>query len=116
MTEKAPTTDSPENWGAASRGYAEKVAPFLMQAFADTFVERLDVNSDAEVLEVAAGSGALTEALAQRAKSVLATDYAPKMIEVLQERLRAGRDKRPVRGDGRSGALTRRQQLRRRRV
>lgn len=89
MTENVPTADSPESWSAASRGYAEKVAPFLMQAFADTFVERLGADSDAEVLEVGAGSGALTEALARRVKSVLATDYAPKMIEVLQERMQA---------------------------
>jgi 16S rRNA A1518/A1519 N6-dimethyltransferase RsmA/KsgA/DIM1 with predicted DNA glycosylase/AP lyase activity len=47
-----------------------------MQAFADTFVERLGADSDAEVLEVGAGSGALTEALARRVKSVLATDFA----------------------------------------
>ena len=89
MTENVPTADSPESWGAASRGYAEKVAPLLMQAFADTFVERLGADSDAEVLEVGAGSGALTEALARRVKSVLATDFAPQMIEVLQERMQA---------------------------
>jgi SAM-dependent methyltransferase len=89
MTEKGTTAYSPEAWDAASSGYAEKVSPFLMEAFADAFVERLNVDSDAEVLEVAAGSGALTEALARRAKSVLATDYAPKMIEVLQQRMQA---------------------------
>jgi SAM-dependent methyltransferase len=87
MTEKAPPVDSPENWSAASRGYAEKVAPFMMQTFADEFVERLGLDSDADVLEVAAGSGALTEALARRVKSVLATDYAPQMVEILQERM-----------------------------
>lgn len=88
MAENAPLADTPENWSAASRGYAEKVAPFLMRSFATEFVDRLGVDAEANVLEVAAGSGALTEALAGRVKSLLATDYAPEMIEVLRERLR----------------------------
>lgn len=88
-TIKAPSPDTPENWGVASRGYAEKVAPILMQPFANTFVERLAVDSDAEALEVGAGSGALTEILSRQVKSLLATDFAPKMIDVLQERMQA---------------------------
>lgn len=79
--------DTPESWGAASRGYAEKVAPLLMSAFVDEFVDRLDVGSDHDVLEVAAGTGVLTQVLASRAGSVLATDFAPEMIEVLRERM-----------------------------
>lgn len=87
---KTPQTpDTPENWSAASRGYAEKVAPRLMQAFAEEHIERLGLGSDAEVLEVGAGSGALTEALARRVHSVLATDFAPGMIDILRERLRS---------------------------
>ena len=35
-----PTLDTPENWDAASLGYAEKVAPVLMRAYADELVER----------------------------------------------------------------------------
>ena len=81
--------DTPESWGAASRNYAEKVAPYLMRSFCDEFVDRLAVDSEATVLEVGAGSGVLTEALYPRVKSVLATDFAPKMIEVLQERMTA---------------------------
>ncbi len=30
-----PTPDTSESWDAASRGYAEKVAPVMMQAYAD---------------------------------------------------------------------------------
>lgn len=80
---------TPENWDAASRGYADRVAPFLMEAFADEFVARLDVNADTEALEVAAGSGAMTIALSTKVKSLLATDFSPKMIEVLRERVQA---------------------------
>lgn len=82
------TPHTPENWSAASRGYAEKVAPSLMQAFAEEHVDRLDLGSAAEVLEVGAGSGALTEALSRRVRSVFATDFAPGMIDTLRERLR----------------------------
>jgi len=85
--------DTPETWGKASRGYADKVAPVLMAAFVDEFVDHLDPSSDCRALEVAAGSGALTAALAKRVKSLVATDFAPKMIEVLEERLeKAGID------------------------
>ena len=85
-----PTADTPERWGAASRGYADKVAPLLMRAFADELVDRLNLDPSMHVVEVGAGSGAITEVLAPKAQSVLATDYAPEMIEVLQERLDAG--------------------------
>jgi len=84
-----PTPDTPENWDAASRGYAEKVAPVMMRAYADELVERLDVDANTEALEVGAGSGALAEALSGRVKSLLATDFSPKMVEVLRERMQA---------------------------
>ena len=50
--------DTPESWGIASRGYAEKVAPYLMEGFSDYFVGRLDPGSNDVALEVGAGSGA----------------------------------------------------------
>jgi SAM-dependent methyltransferase len=86
---KPPSLDTPESWGAASQGYAEDVAPFMMRPFAEDILERLRLNVEAAVLEVAAGSGALTQLLAGRAKSVLATDFAPQMIDVLRERMQA---------------------------
>ncbi len=61
-----PTPDTPENWDAASRGYAEKVAPVLMESYADELVERLNVDTDTVALEVGAGSGALTETIEAR--------------------------------------------------
>ncbi len=89
MIESLPTPDTPEHWSAASRGYADKVAPVLMQAFAGHLIERLEVDASTEALEVGAGSGALTEPLSLRVKLLLATDFAPKMIEVLRERMAA---------------------------
>jgi SAM-dependent methyltransferase len=84
-----PTPHTPESWGAASRGYAEQVAPRLMNPFVGTFLDGLQVDSDTEALEVGAGSGAFTEVLFPRVKSLLATDFSPAMIEVLRERLGA---------------------------
>lgn len=85
----APGPDTPESWGAASQGYAEHVAPRLMEPFGDHCVDRLETSASTEALEVAAGSGALTISLAPRVKSLLATDFSPGMIEVLRERMRA---------------------------
>lgn len=84
-----PTPDTPENWNAASHGYAEHVAPRMMEAYADEFADRLDLDSSTEALEVAAGSGALTHVLAKRVKSLLATDFAADMIAILRDRMRA---------------------------
>ena len=81
------TPHTPESWGAASDGYAEKVAPMLMRPFTDGMVDRLEVDPSHEALEVAAGSGALTEALAPRVRSLLSTDFAPQMIDVLKRRM-----------------------------
>lgn len=47
------------------------------------------VRGSARVLEVAAGTGLFTEALARSANEVVATDYAPAMVEALERRVRA---------------------------
>jgi SAM-dependent methyltransferase len=58
-----------------------------MQPFIEEFVDRLDATPECRTLEVGAGSGIMTECLARRVKSLLATDFAPKMLEVLRERM-----------------------------
>ncbi len=85
----APNPNTPENWSAASRAYADRVAPSLMESFAEEFVDRLEVDDATAALEVGAGSGALTETLARRAGSLLATDVAPGMGELLKARMDA---------------------------
>jgi len=79
--------DTSENWDAASHGYAEKVAPFLMESFAQDHVDRLYLNGQTETLEVAAGSGALTELLARNVSCLLATDFSPKMIDLARKKI-----------------------------
>ena len=39
-----PSPDTPENWGAASRSYADEVAPRMMEAYANEFADRLEVD------------------------------------------------------------------------
>ena len=82
-----PSRHTPDSWSAASQSYAERVAPSLMESFAEELVDRLEVDESSEVLEVGAGSGALTETLAKKVNSVLATDFAPGMIDVLRARM-----------------------------
>lgn len=88
MSEPASSPHTPERWGIASRGYAAHVAPRVISGFIDSLIERLDVESATCVLEVGAGSGAMTERLAPRVRSLLATDFAPEMLEVLETRMR----------------------------
>jgi SAM-dependent methyltransferase len=86
METKGP--DTPEAWNAASKGYAADIAPLMVEAYAGEFCDRLDVGAEHTAIELAAGSGALTAVLASRAKSVLATDFSPSMVEILKERMK----------------------------
>ncbi|MGD8289982.1 MAG: methyltransferase domain-containing protein [Gemmatimonadota bacterium] len=88
MSPHPPSPHTPERWDAASRAYAEKIAS-ITGDFARDIIDRLALSEESDVLEVAAGSGALTEMLSPRVRSVLATDFSPSMIEILGERLRA---------------------------
>ena len=85
-----PIIDTPENWDYASDGYAEKIAPVMMETFAEEFIDHLDVHKDTRALEVAAGSGALTETYASRVGSLLVTDFSPKMLSYNQRRMQSG--------------------------
>ena len=83
-----PGPNTPQNWGKASRGYAD-VAPRLIEPYAEALIGRLEVDDGMEALEVAAGTGALTVSLAPRVRSLIATDFAPQMIAMLQQRVNA---------------------------
>lgn len=81
-----PNPHTRENWDAASEPYAERIAPFT-GLYVDALIERLEVDSNTRVLEVAAGPGTLTEKLAPEVDEILATDFSPRMIELLRARL-----------------------------
>ena len=82
-----PIIDTPENWDAASTGYAKYVAPVMMESFAPAIIQRLDVNDQTDALEIAAGSGALTVHLAPEVRSLRSIDFSPKMLAILKDRL-----------------------------
>lgn len=68
-----------------AKGLLGRPLPRMMELTAD------GVAGAGAVLEVAAGTGLLTAAIAPRAGSVVATDYAENMLGVLRERMkRAG--------------------------
>ena len=77
-------------WDRQSRNYDRSMVvlgkPFpRMLALVEEAVNGLD-----RVLEVAAGTGLVTVALARRAREVVATDYATGMVSILEQRVRKG--------------------------
>lgn len=82
-----PAPETAEAWDEVSAAYAAHVAPALMRPFAADLVGSLDLRPESEALEVAAGSGALTESLAPRVRSLLASDFSPRMVELLRDRM-----------------------------
>lgn len=87
MTERT-FDQTAEGWDAASDEYARLFAPFT-SLFAEDVVHLYPPRTTDAVLEVAAGSGALTTELSQRASSVLATDLSPRMVARLEETAKA---------------------------
>ncbi len=76
----------PDSWSVDASGYDAAFAPFTA-LFATDAVARLQIGPGDRVLDVAAGSGAFTLAAAATGAGVLATDFAPGMIDVLNTRL-----------------------------
>lgn len=79
---------TPDNWSAAADDYDEVMTSFT-RTFADAFLEHLGADASHEVIEVAAGPGAITLPLATRCRRVLATDYADGMVAKLQQQVQA---------------------------
>src|ERR1700735_5871113 len=66
----------------------DQVIPFFA-SFARQVADALDLPPDAQVLDLAAGRGALTKELAGRAGRMVAVDAAPRMVELLARDLPA---------------------------
>jgi ubiquinone/menaquinone biosynthesis C-methylase UbiE len=75
-------------WNSVAEGYDEFVTPLLIP-LAEHVLGRVDVRSGTRVLDVAAGTGALSLAAARLGADVVATDVAPAMIERLEARARS---------------------------
>ncbi len=85
MTDLTPD-QRPEGWSAGATGYLSGFAPHTAPYAAD-MAERLGVAAGDRVLDVAAGTGAFSLTAARRGAEVVATDFAPGMVEVLAGQL-----------------------------
>lgn len=72
----------PDAWGHDAQTYDTIAAPFT-KLFAEDALRLTSVQSGQRVLDVAAGTGALSFAAAERGAEVLATDFSPRMTEIL---------------------------------
>lgn len=78
----------PEAWSDGAAGYDTAFAPYT-GLYADEALERLGVGPGCELLDVAAGPGTVSLRAAALGASVAAVDFAPGMVELLTQRLRA---------------------------
>lgn len=86
MTQEQTTPDrTPAGWGNVADAYDTDVAPTMTQ-YAQAAMDATDLRPDQQVLDVAAGSGALALEAARRGAQVTAIDFAPEMIARLQTR------------------------------
>ena len=86
MTERSPEQTS-EGWDSVVDVYEKGFQPFTTQ-FIEEALRLADLKSGQKVLDVAAGSGALTLAAAKSGANVTAIDFSPKMVGRLRVRLR----------------------------
>lgn len=75
-------------WDALAAGYDAHVTP-LTRRLARDLLDRVDPRPGMDLLDVAAGTGAVSVMAAQAGARVVAVDHAPQMIERLRARARA---------------------------
>lgn len=75
----------PDGWNRSSQGYDRDIWD-LMRPFVRDALDLARLAPDARVLDVAAGSGAVTLEAARRAREVLAIDFADGMLAQLRRR------------------------------
>ena len=83
MTQNQSPLAQPEPWELVAEGYASE-APHLMRGFSLRALELVQPAAQARVLDVAAGPGTLSLALAPRVARVDAIDFSPNMIALLE--------------------------------
>ena len=76
----------PDAWSAGAVGYDAAFAPFTYPYAAEA-LRLMGVGPGTQLLDVAAGSGAVTRQALTLGAEVLATDFAPGMVELLSRRL-----------------------------
>ena len=86
MAEQPKFEQTPEGWDGAVDDY-EATVERVTARFAGHMLDGLGVGSGTALLDVAAGAGVVAVEAARRGADVLATDFSPKMIVRLQQRL-----------------------------
>ncbi|WP_311271123.1 class I SAM-dependent methyltransferase [Sphingobium sp. WCS2017Hpa-17] len=71
--------ENPEHWDTAAQHYEKTAHPFTAR-YAEAALARIAIGPDSRVLDIAAGTGALTLAAARTGAQVLATDFSPGMV------------------------------------
>jgi len=90
----------PEGWSDGAAAYDQWFAP-VSSRFAINALRLLGLGPGQRLLDVAAGTGALTLQAAEAGMNVLAVDFAPGMVRLLRQRLAgAGLDARVEQMDG----------------
>lgn len=85
MSQVQSTPDrTPEGWGSVAAAYDADIAP-TMAGYAEEALAATRLQKGERVLDVAAGSGALSLQAARHGAQVVAIDFAPGMIERLQQ-------------------------------
>lgn len=77
-SEKSPFENS-DHWDKAANHYQQTAHPFTAQ-FAEAALARIALTPQSQVLDIAAGTGALALAAARTGAQVLATDFSPGMV------------------------------------
>lgn len=92
MTSQAPATPTStqvrDAWDAVADGFDRHTTPHTL-GLGEEVVSRLGLGPGMTVLDVAAGSGALSIPAARTGADVVAVDIAPTMVERLTDRARA---------------------------
>jgi ubiquinone/menaquinone biosynthesis C-methylase UbiE len=93
----------PEVWSSVAAGYDDAIAP-IMRPYAATTLDLLGLTGGAarlRLVDVAAGTGVVAAEAARRGAEVVATDFAPGMVELMRRRFAAeGLDARAEVMDG----------------
>lgn len=90
MTYSQPTTPPEQRadlWSAVAPSY-DAFSQQVTRTFAEDAARLVRIGAGTRVLDVAAGSGNFAFAAAQRGATVLATDFAPGMVALLERRAR----------------------------
>ena len=88
-TVAVPCDQRPEGWSDGAAAYDEWFAP-VSSRFAINALRLLGLGPGQRLLDVAAGTGALTLQAAEAGLDVLAVDFAPGMVRLLRQRLSDG--------------------------